>query len=238
MPPSAICINSCICGDFGFLFIWHYFSNTLHLFHFLEPNQLSAHDDFNWNRRKEQFKEVNLLKMDCTAFSCCPRKKTTSGVSVWAVLERCSDNSQLSGNYDPLRTACKTCSRNYICRKCKPWRRKSLLSTRPRWTWFNILCSLNLLLLLASLSHAVLNGLSRTMSAKKTSRLRLHFLLLVACFLGGIFLPLASCQESLQSTPSVKSQLNNAIVYVGSAFSYNISTSVFDCEVDSIVVSY
>lgn len=195
----------------------------------------STHDDFNWNRRKEQIKEVNLLKMDDTDFSCCVR---TSGVSVWAALERCSDNSQLSGNYDPLRTAHKTCSRNYSCRKCKPWRRKSLLSTRAKCTWFNILCSLNLLLLLASLSRAVLNGLSRTMTTKKTSRLRLHFLLLITCFLGGTSLPLASCQGSLQSSPSVKSQLNNAVVYVGSAFSYNISTSVFDCEVDSIVVSY
>lgn len=175
--------------------------------------------------------------MDGTA-SCCVRNKMTSGVSVWEVLERCSDNSQLSGNYDPQRTACKTCSRNYTCRKCKPWRRKSLLSTGPKWTWSHILCSFNLLLLLASLSHAVLNGLSRTMSAKKTSKLRLHFLLLIACFLGGTFLPLASCQESLQSSPSVKSQLSNAVVFVGSAFSYNISTSVFDCEVDSIVVSF
>ena len=176
--------------------------------------------------------------MDGTAFSCCVHNNLTSGVSDWAVLERCSDNSQLSGNYDPLRTACSTCGRNCTCRKCKPWRRKSLLSTRPKWTWFNILCSLNLLLLLATLSHAVLNGLSRTMSVKKTSRLRLHFLLLIACFLGGTFLPFASCQGSLESSPSVKSQLNNAVVYVGSAFSYNISTSVFDCEVDSIVVSY
>jgi len=174
--------------------------------------------------------------MDGTAFSCCQRNKTTSGVSVWTVLERCIDNSQLSENYDPLRTACKTCSRNY--RKCKPWRRKSLLSARPKWTWFNIFCSFNLLLLLASLSHAVLDGLRRAVSTKKISRLRLHSLLLIACFLGGIFLPLVSCQESLQPTPSVKSQLNDAVVYVGSAFSYNISTSVFDCEVDSIVVSY
>ena len=175
--------------------------------------------------------------MDGTAFSCCLRNKTASGASAWTVnLERCTDNSQLSENDDPLRPACKTCSRNY--RKCKPWRRKSLLSTRPKWTWFNIFCSLKLLLLLASLSHAVLDGSSRTMSTKKTTRLTLHLLLLIACFLGGIFLPLASCQESLQPTPSVKSQLNNAVVYVGSPFSYNISTSVFDCEVDSIVVSY
>ena len=50
-------------------------------------------------------------------------------------------------------------------------------------------------------------------------------------------MPLASCQESLQPTPSFQSQLPNAVVYVGSAFSYNISTSVFDCEVDNIVVS-
>ena len=174
--------------------------------------------------------------MDGTASSSCVRYKTTSGVSVWTVLERCTDNSQLSENYDPLKTACKTCSRNY--RKCKPWRRKSILSTRPKWTWFNIFCSLNLLLLLTSLSHALLDGLSRTMSRQKVSRLRLHLLLLISCFLGGIFLPLASCQEGLQPTPSVQSQLNNAVVYVGSAFSYNISTSVFDCEVDSIVVSY
>ena len=50
-------------------------------------------------------------------------------------------------------------------------------------------------------------------------------------------MPLASCQESLQPTPSFQSQLPNVVVYVGSAFSYNISTSVFDCEVDNIVVS-
>ena len=174
--------------------------------------------------------------MDGTASSCCLRNKNTSGVSVWTLLERCTDNSKLSENYDPLRTACKTCTRDY--RKCKPWRRKWLLSTRPKWTWFNIFCSSNLLLLLTSLSHAVLDGVSRTMSRKRTSRLRLHLLLLIACFLGGIFLPLASCQEGLQPTPSVQRQLNDAIVYVGSAFSYNISTSVFDCKVDSIVVSH
>jgi len=43
----------------------------------------------------------------------------------------------------------------------------------------------------------------------------------------------------VQPTPSVKSlQLPNVVVYVGSLFTYNISESAFDCEVDSIVVSY
>ena len=68
--------------------------------------------------------------------------------------------------------------------------------------------------------------------------LRLYWMLLIASFLGIISLPLASCQDSLQPTPSVKSPvLPNAVVYVGSAFSYNISENVFDCKVDSIVVS-
>lgn len=159
-----------------------------------------------------------------------------SGVSVWTVSERCTDNSQISENYDPLKTTCQSCGRNF--RTCKPWRRKSLLASRSKWTWCNIFSSSNLLLLLSSLSHVVLNGLSRTTSTKKTSKLRLHLLLLLACFLGGIFMPLASCQESLQPTASFQlSQLPNVVVYVGSAFSYNISTSVFDCEVDNIVVS-
>ena len=173
--------------------------------------------------------------MDGTAFSCYLQNKTMSGVSVWTVPERCTDNSQISENYDPLKTTCKSCGRNF--RTCKPWRRKSLLGSRSKWTWCNIFSSSNLLLLLSSLSHVVLNGLSRTISTKKTSKLRLHLLLLLACFLGGIFMPLASCQESLQPTPSFQSQLPNVVVYVGSAFSYNISTSVFDCEVDNIVVS-
>ena len=177
------------------------------------------------------------MKMNGTSFSSCLRNKMMSEVSVWTVPERCTDNSQISVNYDPLKTACKSCGRNF--RKCKPWRRKSLhlLSSRPKWTWFNKFSSLNLLLLLASLSHVVLDGLSRTMSTKKTSRLRLHLLLMLACFLGGIFFPLASCQESMPPTPSVQRQLPNVVLYVGSAFSYNISTSVFDCEVDNIVVS-
>lgn len=56
---------------------------------------------------------------------------------------------------------------------------------------------------------------------------------------GGLFsLPLASCQDNLQPTPSVKSlQLPNTMVYVGSSFVYNISEEVFDCEVESFVVS-
>lgn len=174
--------------------------------------------------------------MDGSAFSCCLRNKKTSGVSDWTVTERCIDYSQTSENLGLQKTACTSCSRHFM--KCKPWRRKYLLSTTPKWTWFNIFSCLNLLLLLASLSHAALNGLSRTIFTKKTSRLTLHSVLLLTCFLGGIFLPLASCQESLQPTPSAKIHLPDAVVYVGSAFSYNISTSVFDCEVDSIVVSY
>ena len=68
--------------------------------------------------------------------------------------------------------------------------------------------------------------------------LRLYWMLLIASFLGIISLPLAACQDSLQPTPSVKSPvLPNAVVYVGSTFSYNISENVFDCDVDSIVVS-
>ncbi|KAJ7363250.1 Dystroglycan 1 (dystrophin-associated glycoprotein 1) [Desmophyllum pertusum] len=117
--------------------------------------------------------------------------------------------------------------------KCKPWRRKST----PKWTWLDTFSWLKLSLLLASFFHVVLQVLSRTIFTKTTSRFRLHWILLIISFLGGIFLPLASCQDSLQPTPSVKGQLPNAVVYVGSAFSYNISESVFDCDVDSIMVS-
>lgn len=173
--------------------------------------------------------------MDGSGFSCCLRNRRTSGLSGRTVTHECTVYSQDSKNLNPIKPACASCSRNFI--KCKPWRRKSKLSTTLRWTWFNASSCLNLILLLASLSHIVLHILSRAISTKKTSRLRLDLVLLIASFLGGIFLPLASGQESLQPTPSVKSQLSNAVVYVGSPFSYNISTSVFDCEVDSIVVS-
>lgn len=173
--------------------------------------------------------------MDDSTFSCCLRNKRTSGSSVWTVTQGCTDYSQTSENLNPLKPACTSCNRNFM--KCKPWRRKSSLNTALKWTWFNMFSCLNLILLLASLSHVVLRVLSRTITTKKTSRLRLDWVLLIVGFLGGVFLPVASCQESLQPTPSVKSQLPNAVVYVGSVFSYNISTSVFDCEVDSIVVS-
>lgn len=170
--------------------------------------------------------------MDGSAFTCCMRNKRTSGLSVWTANGGCTDDSQ---SINPLKPECTSCSRNFV--KCKPWRRKSLLTTAPEWTWLSALSCLNLILLLASLSHSVLHVLSRTISNKKTSRFRFNWLLFIASFLGGIFLPLTSGQESLQPTPSVKSELPNAVVYVGSAFSYNISTSLFDCEVDSIVVS-
>lgn len=170
--------------------------------------------------------------MDGSAFTCCIRNKSMSGLSVWTANEGCSENSQ---NMNPLKPECTSCSRNFV--KRKPWRRKSLLTTTLGWTWLCTFSCLNLIQLFAGLSHSVLHVLSRTISNKKTSRFRLNWLLFMASILVWIFLPLTSGQESLQPTPSVKSQLPNAVVYVGSAFSYNISTSVFDCEVDNIVVS-
>lgn len=169
--------------------------------------------------------------MDGSSFSYCLRNKRTSDLSVWTGPQGCSQCLHISENLNPQKPTCASCSRNFM--KCKPWRRKST----PKWTWLDTFSWLKLSLLLTSFFHVVLQVLSRTIFTKTTSRFRLHWILLIISFLGGIFLPLASCQDSLQPTPSVKGQLPNAVVYVGSAFSYNISESVFDCDVDSIMVS-
>jgi len=171
--------------------------------------------------------------MDGSPCSYCLQNKRTSELTEWTFHHECTDFLQSS---NPLAHPCVSCSTNF---KSKPWRRKSLLTAIPECTWINSMPWTTLILLLTNIFQGVFHILSRTKSKKKNSRLTPHWVLLLITLFGGIFLPLASCQERVQPTPSVKSlQLPNVVVYVGSPFTYNISESAFDCEVDSIVVSY
>lgn len=172
------------------------------------------------------------ISMDGSPCLYCLRNNRTSGLYDWTVQQGCTDCLQAS---HPLAHPCVSCNRNF---KCRPWRRKYFSSTVPKWPWLNSVPWITLLLLLSNLFQAAFHILGRTISIKKSSRLLSYWVLLFITLFGGISLPVASCQGSLQPTPFVQSlQLPNAVVYVGSAFIYNISEGAFDCEVDSIVVS-
>ena len=164
---------------------------------------------------------------------CLPNERTSALFN--QTIPRCRCNcTRMSENPNPRK---RNCSKYFL--KCTPWRRKPLLRATPRWTLqgFNS-CFLRLSLLLSSLLNTFCCVFSGTMSAKRTSMLRIWWILLTASFFSTMLLPVVSSQESVQPTPSVKSKvLPNAVVYVGSAFSYNISEDVFACSVDSIVVS-
>lgn len=173
--------------------------------------------------------------MDKTASLYCLPIERTSASSCWTSIPRCCCNyPQMSGNSNPRE---RNCNKNFL--KCTPWRKKSLIRSTSRWTFLGLnSCLLRLLLLFWSLSKTVGSVFSGIISAKGIPRLRLWWILLIASLFGTILLPVVSSQESVQPKPSVKSKvLPNAVVYVGSVFSYNISEDVFDCNVNSIVVS-
>ncbi|XP_027050511.1 mucin-3A-like isoform X2 [Pocillopora damicornis] len=173
--------------------------------------------------------------MDKTTSLYCLPIERTSASSCWTSIPRCCCNCpQMSGNSNPRE---QNCNKNFL--KCTPWRKKSLIRSTSRWTFLGLnSCLLRLLLLFWSLSNTVGSVFSGIISAKGIPRLRLWWILLIASLFGTILLPVVSSQESVQPKPSVKSKvLPNAVVYVGSVFSYNISEDVFDCNVNSIVVS-
>ena len=147
--------------------------------------------------------------------------------------QRCSALMQI---LHPFVHSCLSCNRNL---KCKPWRRKFLSQPFAKWTLLNAVQWMALILLLLNYFQQSIQILARTFSVRKNPRLSSLRGLLSMVLFGGLFLlPLASCQDNLQPTPSVKSlQLPNTMVYVGSSFIYNISEEVFDCEVESFVVS-
>lgn len=147
--------------------------------------------------------------------------------------QRCSALMQI---LHPFVHSCLLCNRNL---KCKPWRRKFLSQPFPKWTLLNAVPWMALICLLLNYFQQSIQILARTFSVRKNPRLSSLRGLLSMIFFGGLFLlPLASCHDNLQPTPSVKSlQLPNTMVYVGSSFVYNISEEVFDCEVESFVVS-
>ena len=169
--------------------------------------------------------------MDCSPCLYCLRNKRTSEFHDWTVGEGCTEYFQISHS---CTIPCVSCDRNF---KRRPWRRKSLLKSVPKWSWPKSVPWTALLLLLINIFQGLFKVLSRTIFMNKNSRLTPLWGLLFIALFGGTSLPLASCQESLQPAPSVTSlQLPNAMVFVGSAFAYNISESVFGCAVDSIVV--
>ena len=118
-----------------------------------------------------------------------------------------------------LVNPCVLSTKNF---KCRPWRRKSV-SNGP---CPDSLLSTTFLLLFASTNivQGVSYFLQKASSFKRDTNILWQFLLIG--LLGGIMFPLVSCQE----------ELPNAVVYMGSAFTYNIPEDVFGCEVDSIVV--
>ena len=166
--------------------------------------------------------------MDCL-LGClnCLWNKRTSGSFNKTSSQGCTDCLQI---LHPIANPCVSCHRNF---KCRPWRRKSILnSAATNWSWINLLPWTTLFLLLTNIVQG--GGVS----LKKCLRLNPVWGLFFVTLFGGISLPMASCQANLQPTQSFKSQqLPNAVIHVGSAFTYNISDSAFDCEVDSIVVS-
>ncbi|CAH3025242.1 unnamed protein product [Porites evermanni] len=169
--------------------------------------------------------------------SCCLQNNRTfesyGKSTVHQGHQRCSALMQI---LHPFVDSCLSCNRNL---KCKPWRRKSLSQPFAKWTLLNAVPWMALILLLSNYIQQSIQILARTFSVRKNPRLSSLGGLLSMVLFGGLFsLPLASCQDNLQPTPSVKSlQLPNTMVYVGSSFVYNISEEVFDCEVESFVVS-
>ena len=169
--------------------------------------------------------------------SCCLQNNRTfesyGKSTVHQGHQRCSALMQI---LHPFVHSCLSCNRNL---KCKPWRRKCLSQPFAKWTLLNVVPWMALILLLSNYIQQSIQILARTFSVRKNPRLSSLGGLLAMVLFGGLFsLPLASCQDNLQPTPSVKSlQLPNTMVYVGSSFAYNISEEVFDCEVESFVVS-
>lgn len=169
--------------------------------------------------------------------SCCLQNNRTfesyGKSTVHQGHQRCSALMQI---LHPFVDSCLSCNRNL---KCKPWRRKCLSQPFAKWTLLNVVPWMALILLLSNYIQQSIQILARTFSVRKNPRLSSLGGLLAMVLFGGLFsLPLASCQDNLQPTPSVKSlQLPNTMVYVGSSFVYNISEEVFDCEVESFVVS-
>ena len=169
--------------------------------------------------------------------SCCLQNKRTfesyGKSTVHQGHQRCSPLRQI---LHPFVHSCLSCNRNL---KCKPWRRKLLSQPFAKWTLLNAVPWMALILLLSNYFQQSIQILARTFSVRKNPRLSSLGGLLSMVLFGGLFsLPLASCQDNLQPTPSVKSlQLPNTMVYVGSSFVYNISEEAFDCEVESFVVS-
>lgn len=169
--------------------------------------------------------------MDWPTCLYCLWNKRTSEFHDWTVGEGCTECCQIAHS---LTNLCVLCDRNF---KRRPWRRKSSLKSVPKWSWPKSIPWTTLLLLLINIFQGVFNILSRTIFMNKNSGLTPLWGLFFITLFGGISLPLASCQESLQPTQSVSSlQLPSVVVNVGSALTYNISESVFDCKVDSIVV--
>lgn len=156
----------------------------------------------------------------------------------WSSYLKCGGNKGIYGsNYRLIHQGCEQCRQTshtlinpcVLCSKkfkCRPWRRKSFSKSVSKGPCTDSLLSTTFLLLFVctNIVQGVSYFLQKTSSFKRDTNILWQFLL-IGLF-GGIMFPLVSCQEGLP----------NAVVYVGSAFTYNISEDVFGCEVDSIVV--
>lgn len=172
--------------------------------------------------------------MDCllACLNCLQNKRTPDSFNKTAS-QGCMECLQIP---HLVANPCVSCHRNF---KCRPWRRKPILNSATNWAWLNLLPWTTLFLILTNIVQGGVYVLSSSsVSLSKHLRLSPVWGLFFVTLFGGISLPMASCQANLQPTQSFKSQkLPNAVIHVGSVFTYNISESAFDCEVDSIVVS-
>lgn len=156
----------------------------------------------------------------------------------WSTCVKCGRNKGIYGsNYILIHQGCEQCrqtpytlvnpcvlsTKNF---KCRPWRRKSLSESVFKGPCPDSLLSTTFLLLFVctNIVQGVSYFLQKASSFKREKNILWQFLLVG--LLGGFMFPLVSCQEGLP----------NAVVYTGSAFTYNIPEDVFGCEVDSIVV--
>ncbi|XP_067042438.1 uncharacterized protein [Acropora muricata] len=151
----------------------------------------------------------------------CGRNKGIYGSNYILIHQGCEQCRQTSYT---LENSCVLSTKNF---KCRPWRRKSLSESVFKGPCPDSLLSTTFLLLFVctNIVQGVSYFLQKASSFKRETNILWQFLLVG--LLGGFMFPLVSCQEGLP----------NAVVYTGSAFTYNIPEDVFGCEVDSIVVS-
>ena len=150
----------------------------------------------------------------------CGRNKGIYGSNYILIHQGCEQCRQTSYT---LENSCVLSTKNF---KCRPWRRKSLSESVFKGPCPDSLLSTTFLLLFVctNIVQGVSYFLQKASSFKRETNILWQFLLVG--LLGGFMFPLVSCQEGLP----------NAVVYTGSAFTYNIPEDVFGCEVDSIVV--